>query len=55
MCEKGGKGDEVSIITVVSLCGSLGVLSLGYFTLVVSSYEPYHYSLPSYFLYCLIN
>ena len=43
----GGGGDKVSIISVVSLRGSVSVSSLDYFSSVGSSSKPSHSSSPS--------
>ena len=45
--EPGGGVDKVSIISVVSLRGPFGILSLGSFLSVGSSSKPSHSSLPS--------
>ena len=47
VCEKGGGGDEARKISVVSLHGLVGVLSIGYFLSVGSSSKPPHSSFPS--------
>ena len=42
----GYRDNDIIIISIVSILGSVSVSSLGYFSSVGSSSKPYHYSSP---------